>query len=89
MEYVRATSCRFTTRELLGVTAYVCFMFAAARIVGSLDPVIPLSLGLVGWVMYRFGRGHLAGIIPALVAPMLFRVLGPLIVVRTRHFCSE
>ena len=47
MEYVRATSFRFTTRELRGVTAYACFMFATAGIVWRAGPVIPLLLGLV------------------------------------------
>lgn len=61
------TAIRFSLRQLLTVTGYLAFTVAVVVNTGSIALGIHLSLGLVGWIMWRFAHGHLGGIIPALL----------------------
>lgn len=58
---------RYSLRELVLVTTYIQISLAVAFYLNSIPIGIHLSLVLLGWIAWRYGHGHLGGIIPALV----------------------
>ncbi len=58
---------RFSLRSLLVVTSYVAGTMAVVSYTNNIAFGFHLSLGLVGWIMWRFAHGHLGGLIPALL----------------------
>lgn len=67
MERQADNSIRFSLLSLLGVCTYVSLTLALASSMNSIPLGIHLSLGLVGWVLWRYAHGHLGGIIPVLL----------------------
>ncbi len=65
-------SVQFSLRELLAVTAYIAITAMLVSYTNYVSVGIHLSLALVGWIMWRFAHGHLAGIIPALVVAISY-----------------
>ena len=57
---------RFSLAHLLAVIAYLAFTLSVFRYSGSLMSGVHLSLCLMGWLMWRFGRVHLVGLVPTL-----------------------
>ncbi|MEQ1829157.1 MAG: hypothetical protein ABL921_24555 [Pirellula sp.] len=61
------TAFRFSLLSLLVVTSYVAGTLALVSYTNNTAFGIHLSLGLVGWIMWRYAHGHLGGLIPTLL----------------------
>ena len=58
---------RFSLAHLLAVIAYLAFTLCVVRYSGSLISGIHLSICLMAWLMWRFGRIRLVGLVPTLI----------------------
>lgn len=58
---------QFTLASVLGMTGYIAVMLAVVSYTNSIPLGIHLSLALVGWVLWKYGHGHLGGLIPTLL----------------------
>ena len=58
---------RFSLAHLLAVIAYLGFTFSIVRYTGSSMSAVHLSICLMGWLMWRFGRVRLVGLVPSLI----------------------
>jgi len=58
---------RYSLLGMLGMFAYISFTLAAASATNSVALGIHLSLLLVGWILWRYAHGHLAGILLVLL----------------------
>ena len=63
----RDNQLRFSLAQLLAGIAYIAFTGTVVRCTGSIASAIYLSLCLAGWLMWRFTRLHVAGLVPTLV----------------------
>lgn len=58
---------RFTLASVLGMTAYIAIALAVVSYTPSIPLGVHLWLGLVDWLLWKYCRGHLGGLIPALL----------------------
>jgi hypothetical protein len=58
---------QFTLRQLFAVTTFVAFTLGIGRWTGSAGIVVHGHFILVGWLLWRFARGHLGAVVPSLI----------------------
>lgn len=58
---------RFSLLSLLVVTTYIACTMAVVSYTKNIVFGVHLTLGLVGWIIWRFAHGHLGGLIPTML----------------------